>query len=402
MTGGVQIMRTLLLYGLTCLLGPLPLGLLTTAAQGAPPVSKPVVYQEGDTNLEGQLVLDPALQGKRPVILLAHEQGPSSPLAKLTASKFATMGYLVFSADLYGKGASPNSTADAAEKLELTRRDRKLVRRRGMAALAALEKQPQADMERIIAIGFGTGATAALEMARSKADLQGVVAVHGDLTPMGQDGKNIGASILVITGSDDPLVPLAQIGSFEDEMREGGVDWQILRFGGVTGDFTNPQAGTDLKSGRAYDADADQRSFEAIKAFLKDTLVPAAPSGANSKPAVPAARPVSPPMANPRSAPPAPIPPAANRNAPEKFLKVLDHVDKNGQPMQGYEGGRNFGNFERRLPQTDRSGKRIRYREWDVNPLRPGVNRGAERLITGSDGSANYTVDHYDTFKKIR
>ena len=70
-------MRTLLLYGLTCLLGPLPLGLLTTTAQGAPPVSKPVVYQEGDTNLEGQLVLDPALQGKRPVILLAHEQGPS-------------------------------------------------------------------------------------------------------------------------------------------------------------------------------------------------------------------------------------------------------------------------------------------------------------------------------------
>ncbi|MFM8931982.1 MAG: ribonuclease domain-containing protein [Gemmataceae bacterium] len=44
----------------------------------------------------------------------------------------------------------------------------------------------------------------------------------------------------------------------------------------------------------------------------------------------------------------------------------------------------------------------MRYREWDVNPLRPGLNRGAERLITGSDGSAHYTLDHYDTFKKIR
>ena len=52
--------------------------------------------------------------------------------------------------------------------------------------------------------------------------------------------------------------------------------------------------------------------------------------------------------------------------------------------------------------QTDKSGQRVRYREWDVNPLRPGVNRGAERLVTGSDGSAHYTRDHYETFLEIR
>ena len=54
------------------------------------------------------------------------------------------------------------------------------------------------------------------------------------------------------------------------------------------------------------------------------------------------------------------------------------------------------------MPQTDSQGRRLRYREWDVNPLRPGVNRGAERLVTGSDGSAHYTDDHYKSFKKIR
>jgi dienelactone hydrolase len=322
-------------------------------------------------------------------LILAHEQGPASPLAKLTAGKYATLGYLVFSADLYGKDVSPANTRDAAERLDLTRRDRKLVRSRGGAALAAVEKLDQADMERAVAVGYGTGGTAVLEWARSKAKLQAIACVHGDLTPMGADGKNIGASVLVVTGSDDPLVPLAQIASFEDEMREGGVDWQILRMGGVAGDFTNPQAGSDLKSGRAYDADADQRSFDAIKAFLADCLLPAADPGLTPRAA---ARPANPPSA----APP------AIRNVPEKFLKVLDYVDKNNQSMPGYEGGRNFGNFERRLPQTDRTGKRIRYREWDVNPLRPGTNRGAERLITGSDGSAHYTLDHYETFKKIR
>jgi guanyl-specific ribonuclease Sa len=87
---------------------------------------------------------------------------------------------------------------------------------------------------------------------------------------------------------------------------------------------------------------------------------------------------------------------------PDKVLKVLEYVDKHGEPMDGYEGGRTFGNFERRLPQTDDKGRRIKYREWDVNAHKAGVNRGAERLVTGSDGSAHYTDDHYASFKKIR
>jgi guanyl-specific ribonuclease Sa len=97
-----------------------------------------------------------------------------------------------------------------------------------------------------------------------------------------------------------------------------------------------------------------------------------------------------------------PAPKAAPKGVPDKVLKVLEYVDKHGAAMEGYEGGRSFGNFERRLPQTDDKKRRIKYREWDVNPLRPRVNRGPQRLITGSDGSAYYTDDHYDTFKKIR
>lgn len=95
-------------------------------------------------------------------------------------------------------------------------------------------------------------------------------------------------------------------------------------------------------------------------------------------------------------------PKAAPKGVPDKALKVLEYVDKHEAAMDGYEGGRSFGNFERRLPQTDDKKRRIKYREWDVNPLRPGVNRGPERLVTGSDGSAYYTNDHYSSFKKIR
>lgn len=93
---------------------------------------------------------------------------------------------------------------------------------------------------------------------------------------------------------------------------------------------------------------------------------------------------------------------ASLKGIPDKALKLLEFVDKFNKPMEGYEGGRTFGNFEKRLPLSDQEGRRIKYHEWDVNPLKSGTNRGTERLVTGSDGSAYYTNDHYATFKKIR
>lgn len=70
--------------------------------------------------------------------------------------------------------------------------------------------------------------------------------------------------------------------------------------------------------------------------------------------------------------------------------------------MDGYVGGRRFGNFEGHLPRQDLSGRRIDYQEWDVNPKVQGKNRGTERLVTGSDGRSWYTNDHYNTFIEVK
>ena len=89
-------------------------------------------------------------------------------------------------------------------------------------------------------------------------------------------------------------------------------------------------------------------------------------------------------------------------NVPQKALNVLKYVRDNDSAMDGYVGGRRFGNFENLLPKKDASGKRISYQEWDVNPKVNGKNRGTERLITGSDGKAYYTNDHYRSFVEVR
>jgi guanyl-specific ribonuclease Sa len=91
---------------------------------------------------------------------------------------------------------------------------------------------------------------------------------------------------------------------------------------------------------------------------------------------------------------------------PAKVATVLDHIDRTHEAPEGYVGGRTFHNEgrggEQQLARKDKEGNAISYQEWDVNPKVHNVNRGAERLVTGSDGSAYYTSDHYRTFTRIR
>ena len=85
--------------------------------------------------------------------------------------------------------------------------------------------------------------------------------------------------------------------------------------------------------------------------------------------------------------------PTRIRHGSEKVWAVLNRIDTKGSPLPGYKGGSVYKNERGLLPET--SG--VTYREWDVNPKIPGQSRDLERIITGSDGSAYYTFDHYAT-----
>jgi guanyl-specific ribonuclease Sa len=91
---------------------------------------------------------------------------------------------------------------------------------------------------------------------------------------------------------------------------------------------------------------------------------------------------------------------------PAKVEPVLRTIDETGRAPAGHVGGGEYHNSGRRgeqlLPKVDRDGDAIAYRTWDVNPSGSGRSRGAERLVTGSDGSAYYSPDDYATFVAVR
>ncbi|AFT99020.1 ribonuclease domain-containing protein [Nocardia brasiliensis] len=101
-------------------------------------------------------------------------------------------------------------------------------------------------------------------------------------------------------------------------------------------------------------------------------------------------------------------PPSASRapGVPDRAYATLREIDAGRWPdsanAPGTKGGDRWMNRGGDLPATDASGTPITYQEWDVNPKQRNRNRDAERIVTGSDGAAWYTGDHYKTFTRMR
>jgi dienelactone hydrolase len=244
---------------------------LAAASAGAATKTSAIEYRDGDTVLEGFLAYDETVKGPRPAVLIVHQWMGLTDYERSRAQQLAEMGYVAFAADVYGKGVRPANGAEAGALAGTYKGDRALLRARVTAALAELKRQPSVDPRRVAAIGYCFGGTAVLELARSGADIAGVVSFHGGLdSPNPADGKRIKAKILVLHGANDPFVPSSDIEAFQKELRDAAVDWQMVSYGGAVHAFTQKQAGNDPSRGAAYDECAERRSWQAMKGFFAE------------------------------------------------------------------------------------------------------------------------------------
>jgi dienelactone hydrolase len=243
--------------------------LFARAAEGKV-VTETVEYKQGDTVCEGVLAYDDASDAPRPGVLVVHEWNGVGKYVVHRCEMLAALGYVAFAADIYGKGVRPQTTDECAKTAAIYRgKDRSLIRARARAALDVLLANKLVDKKRVAAIGYCFGGTAVLELARSGAELAGVVSFHGALdTPNPDDAKNIKCKILACHGGDDPFVTADAVAGFEKEMRDAHVDWQLVKYGGTVHSFTNPDAGGDNSKGAAYNAASDKRSWAAMQAFF--------------------------------------------------------------------------------------------------------------------------------------
>lgn len=236
----------------------------------AAPQGKAVEYQAGDALCEGWAVTDDAATAKRPGVLIVHQWTGLSDYEKMRAEMLAEMGYNVFALDIYGKGIRPQPP-ESGKQAGKYKGDRALFRQRLEAGLEMLRSLPNTDPDRIATIGYCFGGTGALELVRDGAKIAGAVSFHGGLsTPTPEDAKNITARVLVLHGADDPSVPPTEVDAFRKEMEDARVNYQLIAYPGAVHSFTQKAAGDDNSKGSAYNAEADAKSWEAMKTFFAE------------------------------------------------------------------------------------------------------------------------------------
>lgn len=233
-------------------------------------VENAIEYESAGKTCQGWHVYDDNVEGKRPGVLIVHQWTGLTDYEKMRAEMLAGLGYNVFALDIYGKGIRPQPP-ESKEVSGKFKEDRDLYRTRlndGLDVLLGLERT---DKENVAAIGYCFGGTGVLELARSGADIDGVVSFHGGLgTPTPEDAENIQCEVLVLHGADDPYVPPAEVEAFKEEMKSAGVDYEFVAYPDAVHAFTQKMAGDDPSKGAAYNAEADEKSWEAMQEFFNE------------------------------------------------------------------------------------------------------------------------------------
>jgi dienelactone hydrolase len=227
--------------------------------------TRDISYEADGRTMIGMLAV-PDGDGVRPGILVCHEGPGLDDHAKGRAVRLAEeLGYVAFALDYHGDGKPLEDRQQMMARIGEFREDPARARAVGLAGLDVLCAEPRTDRAKLAAIGYCFGGTLSFELARGGADLKAAVGFHAGLgTARPEDARNITGKVLALIGADDPIVPNEQRRAFEEEMTAGGVDWQLVVYGGAVHSFTNPRAANIDLPGIAYHAPTDRRSWQAM------------------------------------------------------------------------------------------------------------------------------------------
>jgi dienelactone hydrolase len=234
-----------------------------------------IFYSVSGIGCRGALVFDESAKGPRPLLLMAPNwRGVVKPAIE-TGQMLAQQGYVVFVADMFGEGNGPVGTEDPMEFLQPFMADVPGMRRRIAGALETLTREADrraiGDISRRAAIGYCFGGLNVIDLARTGADVQAVVSMHGTLaTPEPAKRGDMKAAVLAVHGAADPVAPKAERDAFEAEMTQAGARWALVTFGNVVHAFTD--AGVNVPGVAVYDEAATRHGYAIAHAFIADAF----------------------------------------------------------------------------------------------------------------------------------
>ena len=206
-----------------------------------------------------------------PLVLIAHAWGGRDNFVEEKATLLAKEGFVAMAVDMYGEGKQGTSVEENQSLMTPLVEDRDKLKSVINAALNEGKKLNGVDPTKVAAIWYCFGGLVVLDLARSGADVKGVVSFHGLLMDSKISEQGIKSKVLVLHGERDPMVPPVMVNEFQKEMTEAGADWQLHSYGNAYHSFTNKEA-NDPDLGTQYHEDADKRSWQSMMNFFSEIL----------------------------------------------------------------------------------------------------------------------------------
>jgi dienelactone hydrolase len=231
-----------------------------------------VQYRCGPLALTGVLAL-PGSGSARGGVLLVHEASGLGGHVQRRAEQLAELGYAAFAADMFGAGPAELPLAAGQEKVQALLASPGQITALLRSALETMRGRAGIAADRVAVVGYCFGGSAALELARGGEDVAAVVCFHGRLSPLGgARTAPLHPRVLVVMGSQDPMIPAATIEGFAREMDQAEADWQLVLLGGAKHAFTDVDAGRLRVAGVEHSPTADRRSWNLLISFLDEEL----------------------------------------------------------------------------------------------------------------------------------
>ena len=226
-------------------------------------VAEYVAYDSpnGSGKMRGYLARPASARGKRPAVIVIHENRGLNPYIEDVARRLATEGYIAFAPDALAPiGGYPGNEDQAREmfaKLDANKRTEDL-----MAAVDYVKLRPDFS-GKLGAVGFCFGGGVVNTMATRIPDLAAAVPYYGGQPPAA-DVPKINAALLAHYASNDERIN-AGIPAFESALKAAGKKYQIFT-------YPNTQHGFHNDTTPRYDEAAAKLSWQRTLAHFRKHL----------------------------------------------------------------------------------------------------------------------------------
>jgi carboxymethylenebutenolidase len=218
-------------------------------------------YESPKGKIDGYLAR-PKSKGKRPAVLVIHENRGLNPHLEDVARRLAVEGFLAYAVDLLSLlGGTPPSEDAARELHPKMNQDDAVV---ALVAATAFLKTHAESAAKVGAVGFCFGGLMINRLAASSPDLDAGVAYYGRQVPAAQVPA-IKAALLLHYAENDEAVN-AGIAAYEAALKANNKKYAIHTYPGTQHAFNNDTGGA------RYNKAAADLAWGRTLAFFKENL----------------------------------------------------------------------------------------------------------------------------------